>query len=107
MRRVLLLAALAVLAVVAMGATASARSETNFSVVALNGHGHRVGSNSFLVHGRLAQVGDTDDLVGRYAAKFTRLGNHRQRIRAVARFSGEGTIKAKGVGGRGNRIPII
>ena len=109
MRKVLLLVSLAAVAVAAVAATASARTETRFAVVASKGHGHSLGGHSFLVHGRLSQPGDRDAHVGRYEAKFTQRSNHTLRLRAVANFRGEGSLKAKGLLSRGpnSRVPII
>jgi hypothetical protein len=108
MRRAFLFISLVAIATIAIAATASARTETRFSVVASKGHGHQVGSHSFLQHGRLSQPGDRDDVVGRYQAKFTQRSNHKLRLRAVASFPGQGSLKAKGfLSGRNSRVPII
>jgi hypothetical protein len=106
MRRIFLAVALTAIAVAAMAATASAQRVTTIRVVAIQTSQHRSG-NSQIAHGRLVVPGDRSDVVGRYQAKFTQL--HRAfRIRAVATFFGQGTLKVKGTESRGdNRILVI
>src|SRR5207244_4416158 len=84
-----------------LAATAGARSETRFSVVAKNTSGHRAGANHFVVRGKLLQPGDLDDVVGSYKAKFSQRGG----IHAVAFFP-DGKIKVQG-NTNASRIPII
>jgi hypothetical protein len=106
MRRFFLAVALAAIAVAAMAATASAQRVTTIRVVATQTSQHRSGDNQ-IARGRLAIPGDLSDVVGHYQAKFTQL--HRAfRIRAVATFRGQGTLKVKGTETRGdNRILVI
>jgi hypothetical protein len=102
-----LLVALAAVAVVAIAATASAQRVTKIRVVSIQTSAHRSG-HSFVANGRLVTPGDRSDRVGRYTGKFTPRGHHATRIRAVGTFFGEGTLKVKGVQGRGNnRILVI
>jgi hypothetical protein len=104
MRRVLLLSALTALVAAAIVGTAAAQTVTRFSVIATQTSSHRT-DNGFVSRGRLTKSGR---VVGRYHARFTPRGHHRVKINALARFRGEGSLKAQGVEGPGdNRIPII
>src|SRR3954463_14771911 len=96
MRKALLPLALAAVAVFVMAATASARTETRFSVVGSKPHGHRLGPHKFLEHGRLSLPGDSDDVIGRYVGTETELSHHRLRSRVISHFRGRGSLKAKG-----------
>jgi len=107
MRRIFLAVALAAIAVAAMAATASAQRVTTIRVVAVQTSQHRSG-HSFIAKGRLAEPGHLSDVVGRYQAKFTPRGHRGVRIRGVASFFGQGTLKVKGVQRpRDNRILVI
>ena len=109
MRRVLALAVVTALAVVAIGATASAQRVTKFSVVAIQKSQRRVSNRSLISKGRLAQVGNLSNTVGHYHARFTfRRKTRTARIRAVAFFGRHTSLKAKGIQGpHDNRLPII
>jgi hypothetical protein len=110
MRKALLPLAVAVVAVVVMAATASARTETRFTVVGSKPHGHRLAPHKFLEHGRVSLPGDSDDIIGRYVSRATELGHHRLRSRVITHFRGRGSLKAKGVEtftSNESRIPII
>ena len=94
------IAAVGVLALAASGQTAtkigviSVRKSQSFS--------HNVGrERGVLVH-RGVRVGD-------YSIRFKVIRPHRARARAIASFTGRGSLKIKGVFGTGknNRIPII
>jgi hypothetical protein len=100
MRRFAALLALVALAAGVLAATAGARVESRFSVIAHATHRARVGNHQ-LEKGRLLVPGDRDDIVGHYLAKFSRRG----RIHAVAIFP-DGKIKIQG-NTNANRIPII
>ena len=100
MRRFMVLAALVVAATAIFAATAGARTESRFSVIAHNTSGHRAG-NRFVISGSLLQPGDRDNVVGTFKAKFSQGG----RIHAVARFP-DGKIKVQG-NQSANRVPII
>jgi hypothetical protein len=104
MRRFLWIGALVAVLGALFATSAGARTETRFSVIAHQTSGHRAG-NQFVIHGRLLQPGDRDDVVGRFRAKFSRRG----RVHAVAVFP-DGKLKAQGNtrGNRnGRRIPIV
>jgi hypothetical protein len=103
MRRVYLLgvvAALAVLAAAVFSASAGARTESRFSVVAdpTAGHAH---ANAFHLRGRLRDPFDRDDIVGHFRATFKR-GGH---FRGIFNF-GNGKLKANGDQAR-HRVPIV
>ena len=106
MRRVLLLLSLAGLAVLAIPAIAGARTETRFSVVAVQKSQHNSGSG-FIVRERLFALNGV--AVGHDHLKITPRGHNAVRIRAVAFFRGQGSLKVKGIVGRGrnSRLPII
>jgi hypothetical protein len=107
MRRIFLAVALAAIVMAAVAATASAQRVTTIRVVATQTSQHRSG-HSFIARGRLAEPGNLSDVVGRYQAKFTPRPHHRVRIRGVASFFGQGTLKVKGIEGpRDNRILVI
>ena len=101
MRRFLVLGALVALVAGVVAASAGARTESRFSVVAKSTHANRLSGHRFLVRGQLLQPGDLDDIVGHFAAKFGRHGA----THAIARFPG-GNIKVQG-NRNTNRIPII
>jgi hypothetical protein len=101
MRRFLLLGALVGVVAAILAATAGARTETRFSVIAHNQSAHRVGPKHFVVKGSLLQPGDRDNVLGSFKAKFASHG----RIHAVAFFP-DGKIKIQGRT-NANRIPII
>jgi hypothetical protein len=103
MRRVYLLgvvAALAVLAAAVFSASAGARTESRFSVVADPTHGH-AHANAFHLRGRLRDPGDLDDIVGHFRATFKR-GGH---FRGIFNF-GNGKLKANGDQAR-HRVPVV
>jgi hypothetical protein len=107
MRKVLLALALAAIVALAGVATAGARTETRFTVLEIQKSSHRVG-DSFVAHGALYALGG--GRVGRDVVKVTQVGKRRLRVKALARFRGQGSLKVKGVLGRGlnnNRVPII
>ncbi len=101
MRRFLLLGAVVAVVAGLFAATAGARTETRFSVIAHQQTGHRAGSSHFVISGSLLQPGDRDEVVGHFRAKFARHG----RVHAVASFP-DGKIKVQG-NQNANRIPII
>jgi hypothetical protein len=100
MRRSVLLGALVAVIGAVFAATAGARVETRFSVIAQQTGGHQAGRH-FVTRGRLLQPGDRDDVVGHYRSKFGRHG----RVHAVALF-GDGAIKLQG-NTNASRIPIV
>ncbi len=93
-------AALALAAVTAT--TAGAQTATKFSVQTASSHGHRT-TNGFVIHGRLAEVGESSETVGFFKAKFT--GPRGRHVRLVAFFP-DGKIKANGDQSN-NKIPIV
>lgn len=101
MRRFLLLGAMVGVVAAVLAATAGARTETRFSVIAHTQSAHRSGPKHFVVKGSLLQPGDRGNVVGSYKAKFASHG----RIHAVAFFP-DGKIKAQGRT-NANRIPVI
>src|SRR4051794_6520360 len=86
MRKVLLLLSIAAVAVSALVATASARTETSFSVVEIQKSSHRAGHNTFITRGQLVQPTDQDEAVGHDVVKGKVVGHRRFRIRAIAYF---------------------
>ena len=111
MRRLLLLVGLITVAIAAMAAMASARTETRFSVVHSDSkEGHPAGHNTFIQRGRLRSP-VTNRVVGHDVIKAKLLPRRNAvRIRIVSRFRGQGSLKALGVvSARHNpsRIPII
>jgi hypothetical protein len=110
MRKVIPVAALAaafvVLAVIA--ATAGARTETRFSVVDIQTSQKALSHNTILTRGRIVNL--AGQRVGRSVVKITFHQKARTaRIRAIAFFRGEGSLKVKGrlAQGGDQRIPII
>src|SRR6266516_7122497 len=91
-------AALSLAAVTAT--TAGAQTATKFSVQTASTHGHRT-STGFVVHGRLAEVGEPSETVGTFKAAFGRRGH----VRAVAFFP-DGKIKVNGNQSNG-KVPIV
>src|SRR5262245_5859005 len=101
-----LAAAAAVAAVGVLPVTASGQTVTELGVIGVtksNSHHGNVGiERGVLVH-RGVRVGD-------YTLRFKLVGHRRARVRAVANFTGRGSLKVKGVFAPGNnnsRIPII
>jgi hypothetical protein len=107
MRKVLLIAAVAALAIAGIAATAaSGQVVSKFSVVAVARHEHVVG-NTDVIGGVLKPVGG-GGVIGRFKIKETPLSGGREREHAITFFRGEGLIKFKGVEGAGdNRLQII
>lgn len=110
MRKVFLVVSLVAVATAAIAATASARTETRFSVVHVDTSGHPSGHNTLIQRGRLL-LPTTHRVVGHDVIKLTlHPRRHTARIRIVARFRGQGSLKAKGIVGANknpSRIPII
>jgi hypothetical protein len=108
MRKVFLLVSMVAVVVAAPAATASARTETRFSVFDIFKSEHPAG-NSFIVHGVLVRPSD-HHVVGHDRAKVTPRAHGQLRVRGVESFRGAGTIKVKGTlgpGRGGNRLSII
>jgi hypothetical protein len=98
--RKLFAATVAALALAAVtGTTAGAQTVSKFSVQTVNTHPLH-GSGPVQV-GRLAEVGEPREFVGRFAARFTQ--NH---VKAVASFNGRGRIKFAG-NLSNNRLQIL
>jgi hypothetical protein len=98
--RKLIAAAVAVLALAAVtGTTAGAQTVSKFSVQTVNTHPLH-GSGPIQV-GRLSEVGEPRETVGRFKARFTR-----SHVKAIASFNGRGRIKFAG-NLRNNRLQIL
>ena len=101
---------LAVLAFVAIAATASARTETRFSAIDIKTSVRHVNRTTIIQRGRLVNPFDRDEVVGHDVVKISFHPKSRSaRVRAIAFFRGQGSLKVKGHlgSGRNNRIPII
>jgi len=112
MRKLFLLASVAAVAIaaVAIVSSASARTETRFSVIDVKTHARQVSRTTVIQRGRLVNPADQDQVVGHDVVKIAFHPKSRTaRIRAIAFFRGQGSLKVKGTfgGGRNNRIPII
>src|SRR5262245_40507572 len=107
MRKVLLIAAVAALAITGIIATAaSGQVVSKFRVVAVARHEHVVG-NTDVIGGVLQPVGE-ENVIGRFKIKETPISGDREREPANTCFRGDGLIKIKGVEGAGdNRLQII
>jgi hypothetical protein len=106
MRKVLLGILAAVVAVAVVSAPASAQRVTKIGVIEIRKARHHHG-NVNTARGLLVHRGVP---VGHDVIKFTVLGHRRARLRAIAYFTGRGSLKVKGViSGRNNnnRLPII
>jgi hypothetical protein len=101
--RKLIAATVAALALAAVtGTTAGAQTVSKFSVQTASTHGHRT-STGFVVHGRLAEVGEPSETRGFFKAKFS--GPRGRHVRAVFFFP-DGKIKANGDQNHG-KVPIV
>jgi hypothetical protein len=113
LRKLLLLASLAAVAVASfaiMASSAGARTETRFSVLEIQKSQHKVGPTTIISRGRLVNLADRDDVVGHDVVKISFHPKSRTaRVRAIGYFRGQGSLKVKGriTGGKTNRIPII
>ena len=111
MRKLVLLISLVTVAVAAMSATAGARAETRISAVHIDTKGHPAGHNTLVQRGKLLLPANHRVVVGHDVIKL-RLHPRRgtARIRIVASFRGQGSLKALGIIGRKHnpsRLPII
>lgn len=100
MRRLIFTAVIAMLVASALAASAGARSESRFRVIADGTH-HKQREHAFILKGKLRVPHNRSDVVGHFRAKFRR-GGH---IRAVFTFD-NGKIKATGDLNH-NKVPIV
>jgi hypothetical protein len=100
MRRFVLLSLIAALVVGLMAASAGAREESKFNVIAHGTH-HKERKHVFILKGKLLEQHNRSNVVGHFRAKFRRSGH----LGAVFTFP-DGKIKASGNQNH-QKVPIV